>query len=175
MVFRWAAESLNLPKPFGSGVPPPPPLGTPAGVSPASPATPPLIVNSPGTQDISSFVASKNPRSDVQFAAAVAYYNQFLAPPAERQTALTPEILKDAFRKVGGRRIPPHPEMTLNNAYQSGLLDRKDKGTYVINSVGENLVTMTLPGDGARNLKKSKKKKRKSKKPAKKMPVKAKA
>jgi hypothetical protein len=50
---------------------------------------------------------------------------------------------------MGGRRIPPHPEMTLNNAYMAGLLDRPEKGQYTINSVGENLVTMTLPGDGS--------------------------
>jgi hypothetical protein len=40
--------------------------------------------------------------------------------------------------------------MTLNNAYQAGLLDRTEKGIYAINSVGENLVTMTLPGRGAK-------------------------
>jgi len=54
----------------------------------------------------------------------------------------------------------------LNNAQKLGLLDRgSDKGTFAINSVGENLVAMTLP-DGASIPKAAKK--RVAKKPAKK-------
>ena len=47
----------------------------------------------------------------------------------------------------------------LNNAHTLGLLDRgAEKGTYSINSVGENLVAMTLP-DGTAAAKSGKKKK----------------
>ncbi len=39
------------------------------------------------------------------------------------------------------------PAQTLINAHQQGLLDKgAERGTYVINSVGENLVAMALPG-----------------------------
>jgi hypothetical protein len=34
------------------------------------------------------------------------------------------------------------------NAHTQGLLDRGDRGAYVINTVGENLVAMALPSDG---------------------------
>jgi hypothetical protein len=41
----------------------------------------------------------------------------------------------------------PYPNKTLNNAHGHGLLDRAgDRGAFRINSVGENLVAMTLPG-----------------------------
>jgi hypothetical protein len=33
----------------------------------------------------------------------------------------------------------------LNNAHAKGLLDRNARGRFSINSVGENLVGMTLP------------------------------
>ena len=165
MIFRWAAESLGLPQPFGaSGATKPPShvAGTVPPPGPPSQAAPPTPGSSP--QDIKSFVAAKSPRSDVQFAATVAYYYQFVAPPSVKKTAITKEDLVDAFRKVGGRKIPPHPEMTLNNAYLAGLLDRAEKGAYGINSVGENLVTMTLPDGGSTPNKKKKTAKKRSSK-----------
>lgn len=165
MIFRWAAESLGLPQPFGVSPATKPPshvAGTVPPPGPPSQVAPPTPGSSP--QDIKSFVAAKSPRSDVQFAATVAYYYQFVAPPSVKKTAITKEDLVDAFRKVGNRKIPPHPEMTLNNAYLAGLLDRAEKGAYGINSVGENLVTMTLPdGGSAPNKKKKTAKKRSSK------------
>ena len=36
--------------------------------------------------------------------------------------------------------------MTLNNAKNQGYLDSAERGAFQINSVGENLVAMTLPG-----------------------------
>src|SRR6266852_206769 len=77
-IFRGAAEKLGLPPPFASPLPlVPPPSGTPPGVTPPAPplATPP----SAGTKDIKTFIAEKDPRKDVQVAAAVAYYYRFEA------------------------------------------------------------------------------------------------
>jgi hypothetical protein len=42
-------------------------------------------------------------------------------------------------------------------------LDRLEAGLYTINSVGENLVALTLPGGGSKKGKKKKAKKKKSK------------
>lgn len=145
-IFRWAAEKLALPVPFAAapeaGVPPA------AAASLATPATPPTGLPArahSGPQDIKSFVAAKNPRSDVQFAATVAYFYQFLAPEAERKSSITKEDLEDAGRKV--RRKLKKPGQTLINAHSLGLLDKgAERGTYLVNSVGENLVAMTLPG-----------------------------
>src|SRR5487761_871229 len=73
-IFRWAAEKLALPPLFDASQTQTarPPTEGPS----HSPATP--VASS--AQDIKSFVAQKNPRSDVQFAATIAYYYQFVAP-----------------------------------------------------------------------------------------------
>jgi len=34
------------------------------------------------------------------------------------------------------------------NAYKAGVFDKAASGRYKLNSVGENLVAMVLPGDG---------------------------
>ena len=148
MIFRWAAESLGLPQPFGatSVAPHAAPSQTGAVISPVAPVHSAAQANAGSGQDIKSFVAAKSPRSDVQFAATIAYYYQFLAPEAEKKTSITQEDLLDACRRVDWQR-PAKPYLTLNNAFHSGLLDRPEKGAFSINSVGENLVAMTLPGD----------------------------
>jgi hypothetical protein len=141
-VFRWAAEKLGLSLPAASGLASPPyippnpsgPLSTPAAAA--------------GTIDIKTFMAEKKPRNDVQYAAAVAYYYRFEAPPSERKEAVSKDDLQEATRKSGRDRFG-NPLQTLNNAHTLGLLDRgAEKGTFVINSVGENLVAMTLPDGG---------------------------
>jgi hypothetical protein len=48
-----------------------------------------------------------------------------------------------------GRDRLKKPIWTLQNARTLGLLDKaEDPGAFSINTVGENLVAMTLPGDG---------------------------
>jgi hypothetical protein len=156
-IFRWAAEKLGMSLPAGSGYTPPPP--SPAGSPSSHPPTPPA----PGAaMDIKTFMADKKPRNDVQYAAAVAYYYRFEAPPAERKEAINKEDLQEATRKSGRDRFG-NPLQTLNNAHTLGLLDRSgEKGSFVINSVGENLVAMTLP-DGGTPKKATKKKAAKKK------------
>ncbi len=67
---------------------------------------------------------------------------------AERKDAINKDDLQEATRKAGRERFG-NPLQTLSNAHILGLLDKgSEKATYTINSVGENLVAMTLPGDG---------------------------
>jgi hypothetical protein len=146
-IFRWVAEKLGLPQPFASTVhTPPPPSGTPTGVTPpAAPLAPPPLA---GAKDIKTFVAEKDPKKDVQVAAVVAYFYRFEAPPAERKDAINKDDLQEAMRLAGRPRFA-NPLQTLSNAHTVGLLDRgSEKATFTINSVGENLVAMTLPGSG---------------------------
>lgn len=123
----------------------------------------PAIVSAPGTSaDIKSFVDKKAPDSDVQFAATVAYYYQFEAPADQRKASITVTDLLDACRKVNRNR-PNTPAQTLINAHQRGLLDKTgDKGSYRLSTVGENLVAVALPSDGASTQKSKKRKARKS-------------
>ena len=88
---------------------------------------------------------AKKPKSDVQFAAVVAYYYRFDASPENRKETIDARALQDAAR-LAGRRRPPKPLMTLNNAKNLGYLDAPARGQFQINTVGENLVAMTLPG-----------------------------
>ncbi len=95
--------------------------------------------------DIKSFVDSKSPKSDVQFAAVVAYFYRFEASAESRKDFIDAQVLQQAARLAGRRRLPS-PLATLNNAKNLGYLDSPDRGQFRINSVGENLVAMTLPG-----------------------------
>lgn len=161
-IIRWAREKLGLaPAPRAL-----PEARTPQPASPAAPypsaegtdlAQPPAPA-----KDLKSFVATKSPKNDIQFAATVAYYFRFEAPPEQRRGEIDRVILQDACRLAGRERFK-NPLTTLNNAKNQGLLDSGDEaGKFAINTVGENLVAMALPSqpDGSakgRKLKKAKK------------------
>lgn len=150
-IIRWVAEKLGLPLPFAIVERIAPEDGLPyANLS--KPAANLAQSSVGGAIDIKTFMTLKKPRNDIQFAAAVAYYYRFESPQADRKDAIDKEILQDATRMAGRDRFS-HPLATLNNAHKLGLLDRgPEKGTFIINTVGENLVAMTLP-DGTANLK----------------------
>lgn len=96
-------------------------------------------------KDIKSFLGEKSPKSNNQLAAAVAYYHTFEAPVNERKSYITKDDLQNACRLAGLERLTK-PEQTLVNAHNVGLLDKgAENGSYKINSVGENLVAMTMP------------------------------
>jgi hypothetical protein len=135
-ILRWAKEKLGLPAA---------PTLAPIGDVEAHPAAPSLS-NAPNrSPDIKTFIDNKNPQTDNQFAAAVAYYYRFEAPPAQRKENITKEDLQEACRKIGRERLK-HPAQTLVNAHSQGYLDRgSERGTYAVNTVGENLVAMALP------------------------------
>jgi hypothetical protein len=160
-VLRWVAEGLGVPQ---SAIAAQSPQVAGAHNPPQVPVTGHLGGAS-GT-DIKTFIANKAPKSDQQFAAAVAYYYRFEAPPAERRESIDGDLLQEATRLAGRSRLNS-PRATLNNAKGSGYLDSTTPGVFTINSVGENLVAMTLPGGGeaaARQAKKPKAKKKKAKK-----------
>lgn len=84
----------------------------------------------------------------MQFAAVVAYYYRFEAKPDEQLESISADVLQNAARLANRHRLS-RPRQTLINAKQQGYLDQVDRGQYRINSVGENLVAMTLPGTEA--------------------------
>lgn len=150
-ILRWAVEKAGLPSSTAQPIPatgssavPPSPAGSVVSSS-QLPATAPLTN---GAVDIKTFIDQKQPRSDVQFAATVAYYLRFEAPAAERKESINREDLQEACRKAKRDRLN-NPYQTLMNAHNLGLLDKgPEKATFVLNTVGENLVAMTLPSDG---------------------------
>jgi hypothetical protein len=98
------------------------------------------------SMDIKQFTAAKAPKSDQQFAAVVAYFYRFEVSEAQRRESIDADLLLDAAR-LAGRKRPSDARFTLNNAKNSGYLDVVSAGKYRINSVGENLVAMALPGN----------------------------
>jgi hypothetical protein len=157
---RFASESLGIQSSS---------LKPPSNVSAASQSgsfIPSHQPQSPGrAPDIKQFTISKAPKSDQQFATVVAYFYRFEAPPEQRRETINAEVLSDAARLVVRKRPT---RFALTNAKNQGYLDSAGTGEYRINTVGENLVAITLPGvggeKGARKARKASSKKKVSKK-----------
>ena len=130
-IIRWAREKVGLSDP-------------PAELRLITEATDASPQPSKSAMDIKSFVSSKNPKADAHFATTVAHYYKFEAPENERKDFIGSEDLQDACRRVGRERLS-NPGRTLRNAHHGGLLDKGERGIYGVNTVGENLVAMTLP------------------------------
>jgi hypothetical protein len=158
-IVRWVAESLGLPLAPG-GIATPPAIASPQ--QPAAPAAQGgthahAASGSLRAKDLKTFATEKNPKSDVQFAATVAYYYRFEAPLPERKDTINAQDLQNATRLAGRDRFTD-PYVPLNNARTQGYLDRVGGGAFSINAVGENLVAMALPGTPAESRKASKRK-----------------
>ncbi len=139
-IVRWAQEKLGH-----AGSSPLPPTTS----STLPPGAPPLDAPPGRRRDIKSFVEEKKPSSDNQFAAAVAYYYAFEAADAERKPEIAADDLQQAARLSGRPRLT-RPINTLHDATRRGYLDKGSaRGTFRINTVGENLVAMAMPGNDA--------------------------
>jgi hypothetical protein len=165
-IIRWVSESLSLAavpaRTTGQG---PPPL-----ISPPAHSGPPH--GGHAGERIKAFVEEKKPKSDIQFAAVVAYFHRFEASGPEQKDAITADDLREATRLAGWSRFKT-PSVPLNNAVKQGYLDRAERGAFKVNAVGENLVAMTLPGaggdsNGPRPARRKASKKRTKKRPQKK-------
>ncbi len=89
-ILRWVRERLGMGSQTSTITFP---AAQPSG-GPVQPGVPPGQGTQPSTQtDIKTFVQSKNPKSDRQFAAAVAYFHRFVAPEAERKEHINAEDL----------------------------------------------------------------------------------
>jgi len=138
---RFATETLGL-TPIAPHASASPVSATPV---PAASTVPPATSARP--LDIKQFTAAKAPKTDLQFAAVAAYYYRFEAPPEQRRDSINDASLKEAAR-LADRKRPSR--MTLNNAKNRGYLDGLGGGDFRLNTVGENLVAVTLPGDEPR-------------------------
>ena len=136
-IIRWALERLKLLHLAGPST-----HLQPQVQQPPTTTVPPAV--NTGIKDLRTFVDEKQPKSDVQFAATVAFYHRFEAPADQRKENVNAEDLKEACRLVNRERLK-NPLQTLSNARNLGLLDSAGRGLFTINSVGENLVAMTLP------------------------------
>jgi len=145
-IIRWVGESLGIV------------MAAPGtGERHVAPASPPSSAQHAGQivlgagggrpKDIKTFVGEKQPKSDLQFTAVVAYFFRYEAPQADRKETIQAKDLQDAGRQARGIGFD-RPLTTLNNAVAQGYFDRAARGEFKLNAVGENLVAMTLPSTG---------------------------
>ncbi len=150
----------------------------PSGAIPAAAPTPRASANDtqprqPGpdtTQrivDIRTFKHEKDPKSDVQMAALVAYYLAKLAPADLRKESIMSADITTYFDQAA-YPLPNEARMTLVNAKNAGYLDSAGRGQYKLNPVGHNLVAHNLPKSGGGDAPQRRRRKKVSKKPGKK-------
>jgi hypothetical protein len=152
-VFQRLGLSLAAPNPL------PPSFET----QPAAPLTSPAIPTEIrlAVADIRSLKEAKQPKSDNQMAALVAYYLKEVAPAGDRKDAISQEDIEKYFKQAGFP-LPNRLAMTLVNCKNAGYFDSVGVGLYRLNPVGHNLVAHGMPsasGDGNPRVKKMKSKK----------------
>jgi hypothetical protein len=94
--------------------------------------------------DIRSLRDQKQPSSDMEMAAIVAYYLSELAPEGNRKDVIGNEDIKTYFKQAG-HPLPKGPQFTLPNARSAGYFESAGHGKYKLNPVGHNLVAHGLP------------------------------
>jgi hypothetical protein len=139
LAVKFAMETLGLQLPTGYAQ---------AMQAPPHTVQPPVAESAAERADIKTFTAAKSPKSDQQFAAVVAYFYQFEAPAPQRKNSIDAATMKDAARQAGREQVK-NWNTTLTNALRSGYLDKAERGAFKLNSVGENLVAITLPGNAS--------------------------
>ncbi len=113
--------------------------------------------------DIRSLRDQKQPNSDMEMAAIVAYYLSQLAPEEERKNVIVIKDITKYFNQAG-YRLPTGPQFTLPNAKAAGYFESAGRGKYRLNPVGHNLVAYGLPRAKGESTPASPQKKRKKKK-----------
>ena len=119
--------------------------------------SPPALLENIGTQveqpnqrlqqqvvDIRSLHDQKQPSSDMEMAAIVAYYLSELAPEENRKDTIGTEDIKKYFNQAG-HPLPKGYQFTLPNAKSAGYFESAGRGKYKLNPVGYNLVAYGLP------------------------------
>ncbi|MDD5459862.1 MAG: hypothetical protein PHF37_10775 [Phycisphaerae bacterium] len=94
--------------------------------------------------DIRSLRDQKQPNSDMEMAAIVAYYLSELAPKEIQKDTIETEDIKTYFKQAG-HPLPTGPQFTLPNAKAAGYVESAGYGKYKLNPVGHNLVAHGLP------------------------------
>lgn len=111
--------------------------------------------------DIRTLRDEKQPKTDVQMAAIVAYYLAEVAPLDDRKDAIKPEDISKYFKQAG-HPLPKVPRFTLTNARTAGYFESAGDGAYKLNPVGHNLVVHGLPKSGENDSPKPRRKPKRS-------------
>ena len=127
--------------------------GTPAREGPSvgySTSPPGAVEPKLPVMDIRAFREQKQPKTDIQMAAVVAYYLAELAPQEERKVGITAEDLRVYFKQAN-HPLPKEPKFALWNGKAAGYFNSDGQGNYALNAVGHNLVAHNLPRSDSGN------------------------
>ena len=94
--------------------------------------------------DIRSLRDQKQPSTDNEMAAIVAYYLRELAAEENRKDTIATKDIITYFNQAG-HPLPRRPDLTLPNAKSAGYFESAGHGKYKLNPVGYNLVAYGLP------------------------------
>ena len=94
--------------------------------------------------DIRSLRNQKQPNSDSEMAAIVAYYLSEVAPEDNRKDSIGPGDIRTYFKQAG-HPLPRRTDVTLPNAKSAGYFESAGHAKYRLNPVGYNLVAHGLP------------------------------
>lgn len=107
--------------------------------------------------DIRSFKLEKNPSTDIEMTALVAFYLQELASNKKNEVNVKDIV---PYFKDAGYPIPTSTHNILLNAKNAGYFESIGKGKFKLNPVGYNLIAHNLPRESSnvkRMMKKAKK------------------
>jgi hypothetical protein len=100
-ILRWAREKLGLNVAPAIPAPAQHEIRTPPAAQQHTPRSPDAPEAQPASaKDLKSFVKAKSPKSDVQYAATVAYFYRFEAPVADRKDEIDAAILLNSCRET---------------------------------------------------------------------------
>jgi len=126
-----------------SGQPPPDKGGSAHGELSVTPQ--PVAESRP---DIRTLREKKQPRTNLEMAALVAYYLADLAPQEDRKDSIDSQDVEKYFKQAG-YKLPQNAQMCLVHTKNAGYLDALGGGVYKLNPVGHNLVVHGLPRDAS--------------------------
>lgn len=101
------------------------------------------------TQSPKSFLRDKKKLSDARFATAVAYYFHYVAPVDQRKEEIDAKDLDWASDKAGRDRLNDSGHTLRDAKRETYLKSGSRRGTYVIDTAGEEFMTEILAGNSS--------------------------
>lgn len=110
-------------------------------------------------KDIRTLKEEKNPKSNIEMVAVMAYYLNEVAPPHERKESVSAGDIETYFKQAY-YKIPKVPTQTLVDAKNAGYFESPSHGQYRLNPVGHNLVVHSLPRSSVESTRRNRKSKK---------------
>lgn len=155
-VLDFVFKKLDVKPMVPANLGPEKPLGDAEMLTPQHPAA---TAHRTDTSDIRTLAREKNPSTQNERVALVAYYLDQVAPENEAKDFITSDDVKSYFIQAGFE-LPTALSMALNHAKNAGYLNALGSGKFRLNAVGHNLIAHKLPTENTEARKVAKRKKK---------------